>query len=90
MAEQPAAITRFREKEEVGVPTFPSAVQLVQWRIQVSKNQCSASGCFDQAEMAWFFVEGYGPGVTFETLADSGGTRFQSLDLKLSTALGKV
>eukprot|EP00972_Heterocapsa_arctica_P017226 2545496-Heterocapsa_arctica.AAC.1 len=89
MAEQPADITRFREKE-VGVPTFPSTAQLVQWRVQVSKNLCSASGYFDQAEMAWFFVKGYGPGVTFETLADSGGTRFRSVDLKLSTALGKV
>eukprot|EP00972_Heterocapsa_arctica_P108641 15998644-Heterocapsa_arctica.AAC.1 len=76
MAEPPAAISRFREKEEVSVPVFPSVAQLVQWRIQVSKNLYSASGYWDQAEMAWFFVEGYGPGITFETLADSGGTRF--------------
>eukprot|EP00972_Heterocapsa_arctica_P007931 1157577-Heterocapsa_arctica.AAC.1 len=76
MAVQPAAATRFREKEEVNVPVFPSAAQLVQWRVQVSKNLCSASGHYDQAEMNCFFVDGYGHGITFETLADSGEERF--------------
>eukprot|EP00972_Heterocapsa_arctica_P041648 6140233-Heterocapsa_arctica.AAC.1 len=73
MVVTPAAATRFREREEVSVPVFPSVAQLVQWRIQVSKNLCSASGYWDQAEMAWFSVDGYGPGITFETLSDSGG-----------------
>eukprot|EP00972_Heterocapsa_arctica_P080504 11863414-Heterocapsa_arctica.AAC.1 len=73
MAVTLAATTRLRKKEEVNVPGFPSVAQLVQWRIQVSKSLCSASGYWDQAEMAWFFVDGYGPGVTFETLSDSGG-----------------
>eukprot|EP00972_Heterocapsa_arctica_P070184 10367665-Heterocapsa_arctica.AAC.1 len=40
--------------------------------------------------MGWFFVEGFGPGVTFDTLADSGGEHFMSLDLKLSTSLGTI
>eukprot|EP00972_Heterocapsa_arctica_P095251 14047376-Heterocapsa_arctica.AAC.1 len=89
MAVPLAPAARFREKEEVSVPVFASVSQLVQWRIQVSKNLCSASGYWDQAEMAWFFVDGYGPGISSETLSDSGGERFRSLDLKLSTSLGK-
>eukprot|EP00972_Heterocapsa_arctica_P043613 6439656-Heterocapsa_arctica.AAC.1 len=40
--------------------------------------------------MKWFFIDGLGTGVTFESLADSGGERFMSLDLKLSTSLGKI
>eukprot|EP00972_Heterocapsa_arctica_P068855 10175146-Heterocapsa_arctica.AAC.1 len=40
--------------------------------------------------MNWFFCQGFGPGVSFETLADLGGERYMSLDLKLSTSLGKI
>eukprot|EP00972_Heterocapsa_arctica_P038782 5715678-Heterocapsa_arctica.AAC.1 len=35
-------------------------------------------------------LERFRPGITFESLADSGGARFRSLDMKLSTALGKI
>eukprot|EP00972_Heterocapsa_arctica_P014561 2144845-Heterocapsa_arctica.AAC.1 len=40
--------------------------------------------------MRWFFVDGHGPAITFETLADSGGDPFRSLDIELSTSLGKI
>eukprot|EP00972_Heterocapsa_arctica_P113415 16437006-Heterocapsa_arctica.AAC.2 len=40
--------------------------------------------------MKWFFVDGHGPGIAFDTLADSGEDRLRSLDIKLSTALGEI
>eukprot|EP00972_Heterocapsa_arctica_P092254 13605421-Heterocapsa_arctica.AAC.1 len=88
--QQTTSRSYFREKEEVSVPAFPAGSQLVQWRVEVSKNLCSASGRLDHKEMRWFFVDGYGPGISFMTLANSGGDRFRSLDIKLSTSFGKI
>eukprot|EP00972_Heterocapsa_arctica_P047688 7034909-Heterocapsa_arctica.AAC.1 len=64
---------RYKEKEEVSVPAFPTGPQLAQWRVQIGKNLAAASGRWDQEEIGWFVVRGYGPGVTFESLVDSGG-----------------
>eukprot|EP00972_Heterocapsa_arctica_P017555 2594403-Heterocapsa_arctica.AAC.1 len=40
--------------------------------------------------MKWWMCDGVGPGVTFESLADSGEDRFKSLDIKVSASLGKI
>eukprot|EP00972_Heterocapsa_arctica_P019020 2807893-Heterocapsa_arctica.AAC.1 len=54
------------------------------------RSHSSCNGAYRSAEMKWFFIDGFGVGVTFESLADSGGERFMSLDLKLSTSPGKI
>eukprot|EP00972_Heterocapsa_arctica_P048993 7216046-Heterocapsa_arctica.AAC.1 len=54
------------------------------------QNLASSGGRYDQAEINWFISDGFGPGITFESLADSGLPRFRSLDMKLSIALGKM
>eukprot|EP00972_Heterocapsa_arctica_P067326 9935915-Heterocapsa_arctica.AAC.1 len=81
---------RYREKDEVTVPAFPTRPQLSQWRIQIGKNLAAPSGRWDQEELGWFIVRGHGPGIDYDTLADSGEERFRSLDIKLSASLGKV
>eukprot|EP00972_Heterocapsa_arctica_P111600 16426976-Heterocapsa_arctica.AAC.1 len=84
------SILRYKEKDEIPVPSFPTGPGMVQWRMQVAKALANSSGHTDQAEINWFVSEGFGPGITFESLADSGAPRFKSIDMKLSAALGKV
>eukprot|EP00972_Heterocapsa_arctica_P104674 15427946-Heterocapsa_arctica.AAC.1 len=83
-------ILRYKEKDEVPVPSFPSGPGITQWRMNVAKNLANVSGRYDQKEINWFVNEGFGPGISFESLADSGAARFRSLDMKLSCALGKI
>ena len=85
-----AGILRYKEKEEMSVPAFPTGNQVGQWRMQVAKNLAASSGRYDMREIDWFVKDGFGPTVTFESLADSGEERFRSLDLKLSVALSKM
>ncbi len=74
----------------MSVPAFPTGNQVGQWRMQVAKNLAASSGRYDMKEIDWFVKDGFGPTVTFESLADSGEERFRSLDLKLSVALSKM
>ncbi len=46
----------------------------------------SASARTDQAEVEWL-AQACRDGVSFDALAHSGGTRFEALDVKLSTAV---
>jgi hypothetical protein len=93
---QPAAngtnvgILRYREKDEVQVPAFPSGHGVTQWRMSIAKALSIMSGRYDYEEINWFICEGFGPGITFESLADSGPARYKSIDMKLSVALGKI
>eukprot|EP00972_Heterocapsa_arctica_P040891 6026572-Heterocapsa_arctica.AAC.1 len=68
-----AGILRYREKDEISVPSFPTGPQVPQWRMTVAKNLAAAGGRYDQAEINWFISGGFGPGITFESLANSGG-----------------
>ncbi len=83
-------IQRYKEKDEVIVPVFPTGPGVTQWRMNIAKALANTSGRYDQKEINWFVHEGFGPGITFESLADSGAPRFRSIDMKLSQALGKV
>ncbi len=83
-------LIRHKEEAIVVCPPFPSGTQLLAWRIQVAKNLAAASGRWDHKEIRWFFLQGSGEGGTFDSLRDSGELRFRSLDIKLSTAMGKV
>ncbi|WP_288992754.1 hypothetical protein, partial [uncultured Marinobacter sp.] len=83
-------LIRHKEEATVVCPPFPSGTQLLAWRIQVAKNLAAASGRWDHKEIRWFFLQGSGEGVTFDSLHDSGELRFRSLDIKLSTSMGKV
>eukprot|EP00972_Heterocapsa_arctica_P089492 13195147-Heterocapsa_arctica.AAC.1 len=85
-----AGILRYKEAETIPTPSFPSGPQVPQWRMNLAKTLAASTGRYDQAEINWFVSEGFGPGVTFESLADSGAPRFRSLDMKLSAALSKM
>eukprot|EP00972_Heterocapsa_arctica_P099492 14680829-Heterocapsa_arctica.AAC.1 len=65
-------ILRYKEKDEIPVPSFPTGPGMTQWRMQVAKALANCSGRYDQVEINWFINEGFGPGITFESLADSG------------------
>ena len=78
-----------KEAETIKVPSFPTAANLVNWRIQVGENLCAASGRSDFAEISWF-REASMDTATFESLADSGARRFQSLDLKLAASMNSM
>ena len=45
---------RFRERETVKVPKFPTLPSLPAWKLQVGKNLVAAGGRIDQREIAWW------------------------------------
>ncbi len=69
------------------VPKFPSMANRMVWR--VARAIVSASSQADCAEAGWF-GDSFKEGVAFDALADSGGDRFASLDIKLSAALSAM
>ena len=80
---------RVREADKVVVPKFPKVGRFLQWRIQVTNNLVSASGRTDAKEVSWL-NEVFGSEATYESLAESGPKRFQSLDLKLGASLSAI
>eukprot|EP00972_Heterocapsa_arctica_P021759 3199922-Heterocapsa_arctica.AAC.1 len=54
---------RHKEKEYINVPKFSTGPQLASWRIQVGKNLVAASGRWDNKEMCWFMIDGFGAAV---------------------------
>ena len=85
-----AGILRYKEAETIPVPNFPTGPQIPQFRMTMARTLAASTGRYDQAEINWFVSEGFGPGITFETLANSGLPRFRSLDMKLSVCLSKM
>ena len=78
-----------KEAETIKVPAFPTPANLVNWRIQVGETLCAASAHNDFAEISWF-KEATLDNATFEGLADSGASRFRSLDLKLAASMNNM
>ena len=82
-------VKKGKEAESLKVPAFPTMANLVNWRIQIGETLCAASAYDDTAEIFWFNEAGRDT-ATFESLADSGGARFRSLDLKLAAAMNTM
>ena len=68
------------------IPKFPSISQVSGWKHRVARNLCAATGETDFKEIQWI-LEVQKPGVTLESLADSGKKRFRQLDIRLAVAL---
>ena len=81
--------TKKKEAEKVTVPKFPTLASLNGWTIQLAQNLVQAGGRNDCEEVDWLnkVIE---PGSSIDSLADSGQTKFKSLDLKLAAALSAV
>ena len=69
------------------VPSFPTIVQLSGYRTQLGTNLVTASGRTDCKEIEWLNEVFNKSADQFERLANSGKSRFGSLDVKLATAL---
>ena len=63
--------------------------QLRAWMIKLAKAVITASGRTDQKEYAWLALV-QKEGSSADDFADSGGSRFETLDMKLSTALSTL
>ena len=74
----------YNQVQDVKVPNWPHVSQVAQWIIALGKHLVSASSQSDTAEISWI---NECKEKTFEELANSGGARFEKLDLKLSETM---
>ncbi len=75
-----------RYHSTIKLPPYPRPNQLVSYMVQVGRVLVSASPYADGAEYEWI-RETTVPGTTFDTLGDSGDSRFFPLDTLLACAL---
>jgi hypothetical protein len=86
--EEATSVRRFNEQDKVIVPSFPTIVQLSNYRTQLGTNLVTAGGRTDCKEILWLSeVFNKSHAEQFERLSNSGGSRFGGLDIKLATAL---
>ena len=76
-----------READKVVVPPFPKVLNLDAWKASTTTNVLAA--CADPHQEDWvrWLQEAYKPFPDIEKLNDSGGVRFNSIDVKLASAM---
>ena len=77
---------KIREADKVDVPPFPDITQIAPWRTKLMNSVAVASGNSDYYRVTLWLAETWS-GKNLEELADSGGTTFVMLDLKLASAM---
>ena len=76
-----------KEAEKVTVPAFPTVISLPQWRTDLAHQLMSAAGKSDTSLVVQWIKKCWEPGVTSEDFYDSGGPAWETLDMKLLTAM---
>ena len=76
-----------READKVTVPPFPKVLNLDAWKAATTTNVLAA--CADPHQEDWvrWLQEAYKPFPDIEKLNDSGGVRYNSIDVKLASAM---
>ena len=76
-----------READKVAVPPFPKVLNLDAWKAATTTNVLAA--CADPHQEDWvrWLQEAYKPFPDIEKLNDSGGVRYNSIDVKLASAM---